>query len=124
MQTAYSRKAENEEAALDDLAPIDFSAQPEEAEEGGNTNSGQTTLQKPPEVMMAVDEGGDIAVPDFAGKTMREVTESCLKLGLNPVLIGSNLAVQQVPSAGAKVRRGTKLTVQFGMEPARPAKAR
>ena len=27
-----------------------------------------------PEVMMDVDEGGDITVPDFAGKTMREVT--------------------------------------------------
>jgi len=121
-QTAYNPKAENEESALDDLAPMDFSAQPEEPEEGMKANGVQTTLQKPAEVMMAVDEGGDIAVPDFTGKTMREVTESCLKLGLNPVLIGSNLAVQQIPTAGAKVRRGTKVTVQFGFEAGRAEK--
>jgi len=124
MQTAYNAKRDTDEAALDDLAPIDFSAQPEPAEDGVKTDSAKTTLQKLPEVMMTVDEGGDIAVPDFAGKTMREVTESCLKLGLNPVLVGSNLALQQVPAAGTKVRRGTKVTVQFGTAPARTAKRR
>jgi cell division protein FtsI (penicillin-binding protein 3) len=124
MQTAYNAKRDTDEAALDDLAPIDFSAQPEPAEDGVKADSAQTTLQKLPEVMMAVDEGGDIAVPDFAGKTMREVTESCLKLGLNPVLVGSNLALQQVPAAGTKVRPGTKVTVQFGTAPARTGKRR
>ena len=63
---------------------------------------------------MAADEGGDIAIPDFSGKTMREVSESCMRLGLNPVLIGTSVAVQQSPAAGAKVRRGTKMTVEFG----------
>jgi cell division protein FtsI (penicillin-binding protein 3) len=124
MQTAYNAKRDTDEGALDDLAPIDFSAQPEPAEDGVKADSAKTTLQKLPEVMMAVDEGGDIAVPDFAGKTMREVTESCLKLGLNPVLVGSNLALQQVPAAGTKARRGTKVTVQFGTAPARTAKRR
>src|SRR6516165_2667035 len=123
MQTAYRTKMENDEAPLDDLAPIDFSAQLEDAKESVKANSTPTTLQKLPEVMMAVDEGGDIAVPDFTGKTMREVTDGCLKLGLNPVLVGSNLAIQQVPAAGAKVRRGSKLTVQFGMQSARSGKA-
>jgi cell division protein FtsI/penicillin-binding protein 2 len=124
MQTAYNAKRDTDEGALDDLAPIDFSAQPEPAADGVKADSAKTTLQKLPEVMMAVDEGGDIAVPDFAGKTMREVTESCLKLGLNPVLVGSNLALQQVPAAGTKARRGTKVTVQFGTAPARTAKRR
>ena len=122
LQTAYSAKTEDDEAPSDDLAPIDFSAQPEDREESVKANSTQTTLQKLPEVVMAVDEGGDIAVPDFTGNTMREVTENCLKLGLNPVLVGSYLAIQQVPAAGAKVRRGTKVTVQFGSEPARAGK--
>ena len=63
---------------------------------------------------MAADEGGDIAVPDFSSKTMREVTEMCLHLGLEPLLVGSNLATQQIPPAGAMVRRGAKVTVQFG----------
>jgi len=121
MQTAYSTKMDDE-AALDDLAPIDFSAPLEDTRESVKANSTQTTLQKLPEVMMAVDEGGDIAVPDFTGKTMREVTDGCLKLGLNPVLVGSNLAIQQVPAAGAKVRRGTKVTVQFGFEAGRAEK--
>jgi stage V sporulation protein D (sporulation-specific penicillin-binding protein) len=74
---------------------------------------------------MAADEGGDISVPDFSGKTMREVTEICLHLGLEPLLVGSNLAVEQHPEAGTQIRRGAKVTVQFGTPPrARPAKAR
>jgi len=65
-------------------------------------------------VTVAVDEGGDTPVPDFSGKTMREVTETCLKLGMDPFLVGSGLATNQVPAAGMKLRRGAKLTVQFG----------
>lgn len=124
MQTAYNSKGDSDGAGLDDLAPIDFSVQPESAEDNVRTDNVKTTLQKLPEVMMAVDEGGDIAVPDFTGKTMREVTESCLKLRLDPVLLGSNLAVQQLPAGGTKVRRGTKVTVQFGMAMARTGKPR
>jgi beta-lactam-binding protein with PASTA domain len=71
-----------------------------------------------------VDEGGDIAVPDFVGKTMREITEACLRLGLDPVLVGSGVASEQTPEAGAKVRRGTKVTVQFATAPARTGKPR
>jgi len=37
----------------------------------------------------------------------------CLHLGLEPLLVGSNLATQQIPQAGAMVRRGAKVTVQF-----------
>jgi hypothetical protein len=75
-------------------------------------------------VAMAADEGGDIPVPDFSGKTMREVTEMCLHSGLEPLLVGSNLATQQIPEAGAVVRRGAKVTVQFGTPPlAKPARA-
>jgi len=61
-----------------------------------------------PSVTVALDEGGDIAVPDFHGKTMRDVTEICLSLGLEPVLVGSGLAVDESPVDGAKVRRGGK----------------
>jgi hypothetical protein len=61
-------------------------------------------------------------VPDFSGKTMREVTETCLKLGVDPFLIGSGLAVSQMPAAGEKVRPGAKLTVQFGAPGAKISK--
>jgi len=67
-----------------------------------------------PHVTVAVEEGGDIEVPDFSGKTMREVTEICLRLGLDPIVIGSSLATNQAPAPGAKVKRGAKVTVQFG----------
>jgi len=65
-----------------------------------------------------VDEGGDIDVPEFSGMTMRDVTERCLRLGLDPVLVGSGLAVNQMPRAEALVRRGAKITVKFGTLPA------
>jgi len=109
IQTAYRPGAETEDS-LDDFTPVDFSAQTEAKMEETPKNE---TLQKLPEVMVALDDGGAIAVPDFTGKTMREVTESCLRLGLDPVLVGSSLASRQTPEAGAKVRRGSKVIVEF-----------
>lgn len=58
-------------------------------------------------------EGEGIQVPAFEGKGVREVTEECTKLGLNPVLIGTGIATEQSPGAGATIRRGSRITVQF-----------
>jgi cell division protein FtsI (penicillin-binding protein 3) len=124
IQASYRQKVEKDSASLDDLAPVDFSAQPESAGADFNGGGAKNVQQGKPEVTVAVDEGGDISVPDFTGKTMREVTETCQRLGLNPVLVGSSLAFQQVPAAGSKVRHGTKLTVQFGVAPGRSGKRR
>ena len=111
IQASYKREdlSETSDTSLDDFNPADFSAQPE-------VHSPKPSAKPepaPPNVTVALDEGGDIAVPDFHGKTVREVTETCLRLGLNPVLIGSSLAQDQSPAAGAKVRRGAKITVRF-----------
>ncbi len=115
VQTAYKAGRETDEASMDDLTPVDFSVQPEASEQSEKPAAdSKTKEQKPPEVTLAVDEGGDISVPDFAGKTMREMTEACLPLGLDPVLLGSGIATEQTPAAGTRVRRGTKVTVQFG----------
>ena len=70
------------------------------------------------------NQGGDIEVPDFSGKTMRDVADIALRLGLEPVLVGSNLATDQSPAAGAKVRRGAKITVQFGTPLEKKSKTR
>jgi cell division protein FtsI/penicillin-binding protein 2 len=113
IQAAYKRHAADS-AALEDFTPTDFSEQPEEAAAASNETALEEATFHAPEVTLAADEGSDISVPDFSGQTMREVTETCLHLGLEPVLAGSNLATQQTPSAGAKVRRGAKVTVQFG----------
>src|SRR5260370_4816079 len=66
-----------------------------------------------PSVTVAVDEGDDIQVPDFSGKTMRDVTEICLRLRFDPILVGSSLATNQTPAAAAKVRRGPESTPQL-----------
>src|SRR6266478_823466 len=92
----------------------------EPAANSGGVQAPDKPAAHAPEVAMAADEGGDISVPDFSGKTMREVTEMCLHLGLEPLLVGSNLAIEQRPEAGTQVRRGAKVTVQFGTPP--PAK--
>lgn len=48
---------------------------------------------------------------------MREVTSLCLQLGLDPVLGGSNLALEQSPAAGTQVKSGSRVIVQFGTPP-------
>ena len=124
LQAVYKSGRETDDASLDDSTPVDFSAEPEETDESAKPAESKVTEQKPPEVTLAVDEGGDIAVPDFAGKSMREITEACLRLGLDPVLVGSGVASEQTPEAGTNVRRGTKVTVEFATVPARTGNPR
>jgi membrane peptidoglycan carboxypeptidase len=129
LQASYRRAQAGDGAALEDFTATDFSAQPdappaEVMEKRDAVEARATAAPQAPVVTVAVDEGGDIAVPDFSRKTMREVTEMCLRLGLDPVLVGNNLALSQMPAAGAKVRRGAKVTVQFGTPTANSAKQR
>ena len=114
MNASFKKDHAADGAALADFTPTDFSSQPDQPPAEFTGASVMGSKAEAPAVTVAVDEGGDIAVPDFAGKTMREVTEMCLRLGLDPVLVGSGLAVNQKPAAEAKLRRGAKLTVQFG----------
>jgi len=111
MQAAYKRPEADESATLEDFTPVDFAAQPDRPPAQEKNSQPEPRM---PSITVALDEGGDIAVPDFRGKTMRDVTEMCLRLGLEPVLVGSGLAVDESPADGAKVRRGAKITVRFG----------
>jgi cell division protein FtsI (penicillin-binding protein 3) len=122
IQAAYKRQMTGEAATLEDFSPTDFSGQPD-APPAASNQAEPEPKSHAPEVTMAADEGGDIAVPDFSGKTMREVTEMCLHLGLEPLLAGTNLAVEQRPEAGTVVRSGAKVTVQFGTPPVKPTRA-
>jgi cell division protein FtsI (penicillin-binding protein 3) len=112
IEASYRRDAANDAPGLEDFTPADFSAQPDQLPAAAA--EAQPHERAAPEVTMTVDEGGDIAVPDFSGKTMRQVTQMCLRLGLDPVLIGSSLATSQTPAPGVKLRRGGRVTVQFG----------
>jgi cell division protein FtsI (penicillin-binding protein 3) len=113
MQASYKRADEEVEeiGAIEDFTPMDFSAAPDQRVA---VEKGQVAESARLPVTVALDEGGEIAVPDFRGKTMRDVTEMCLRLGLDPVLVGSGLAVEQAPANGATVHRGAKITVRFG----------
>ena len=125
IQVAYRQNRATRPEPMEDDTPTDFSAQRESPEQAAERAPEAATPAQPqaPDVTVAVDEGGDIAVPDLKGKTMREVADTCMRLGLNPVLVGSSLAAQQIPAAGSKVRRGARVTVQFGVPPLHPGKA-
>jgi len=114
VQAAYKNRQVSDSATLEDFTPTDFSGQPDRLPSENVAAKSKAGKSQSASVTMALDEGGDIQVPDFSGKTMRDVTEICLRLGLEPVLIGSSLATNQTPEAGAKARRGAKVTVQFG----------
>jgi beta-lactam-binding protein with PASTA domain len=58
--------------------------------------------------------GGSISVPDLTGKTVRQVTEVCVQIGVNPVLVGAGTVREQSPQPGAMVRRGASVIFQFG----------
>jgi membrane peptidoglycan carboxypeptidase len=62
-------------------------------------------------------EFGDIAIPDFAGRSLREVTQDCLKAGLRLQSIGSGAAIQQIPAPGTMVSTGTRIQVRFSSRP-------
>jgi cell division protein FtsI (penicillin-binding protein 3) len=114
VNASYRKGRGADGAALGDFSPVDFSAQPDQPPAEFTEANAKESKSGALPVTVAVEESGDIAVPDFAGKTMREVTEACLRLGLDPILVGSGLAVNQKPAAEAKLRRGAKVTVQFG----------
>ncbi|HEY2459750.1 MAG TPA: penicillin-binding protein [Candidatus Acidoferrum sp.] len=125
IQAQNKERESSEVATLEDAAPLDFSGKADEAAEQSQAALAAAALATVRAPESTVDEGGDIVVPDFLGKTMREVTEVCLRMGLEPVVVGSSLATQQTPVAGAKVKRGAKITVEFGMvAPVRAGKLR
>jgi len=118
IQAAYKKQIAADAESLEDFTETDFSGQPDGLLEESNQGVAAPTPAPPQRVSQSVtrveESGGDIEVPDFSGKTMREVSEMCVRLGLDPVLVGSNLATDQTPASGSTVKRGAKVTVQFG----------
>jgi cell division protein FtsI (penicillin-binding protein 3) len=117
IQAAYKKRASEDGSSLEDFSTVDFSGQPDPVPAASQTTTPYGQAQpalRTPSLTVAVDQGGEIEVPDFSGKPMREVARTALRLGLDPVLVGSNLAMNQSPAPGARVRRGAKITVQFG----------
>jgi len=69
-----------------------------------------------PEMPGEAVAGPAIALPSFLGKTIRAVTEQCLRLGLEPVVLGEGLAVAQQPEVGTPVPPGSRVTIQFARQ--------
>jgi cell division protein FtsI (penicillin-binding protein 3) len=73
----------------------------------------QTKLPESGTVILDVQQGG-IEVPSFMGKTVRGAVEAAQDAGLELEAVGSGVARQQSPPAGAHVAAGSRVTVQFG----------
>ena len=54
-----------------------------------------------------------LPVPNFRGKSLRQVTDDCLRLGLRLQSGGSGVAVEQAPPPGSLVQPGTRVQVRF-----------
>jgi cell division protein FtsI (penicillin-binding protein 3) len=54
-----------------------------------------------------------VAVPSFAGKSLREVVEQAGRAGLGVQIVGSGIARDQAPAAGTMVPAGTEIVVRF-----------
>ena len=76
-------------------------------------SSPQSQLPTSGTVVLDVEQGG-IEVPSFVGKTFRGAVEAAQDAGLELEAVGSGVARQQNPAAGAHVPAGSRVTVQFG----------
>ncbi len=64
-------------------------------------------------VVLDVEEGG-IEVPSFLGKNLRSALEAAEDAGLQLDALGSGVAQEQSPQAGARVAAGARVVVRFG----------
>ncbi|HKV24133.1 MAG TPA: penicillin-binding transpeptidase domain-containing protein [Candidatus Acidoferrum sp.] len=125
LRAGYKRPSKGDAGSLEELSSVDFSAQPDAtASAQERTRVREQAVASKEALTVAVDSGGAVQIPDFTGETMRQVADAALKLGLDPVLVGSDLAVEQTPGAGARVRRGAKITVRFGTPAAKKMASR
>jgi cell division protein FtsI (penicillin-binding protein 3) len=128
VQASYKKPALDDAASLEDFTPADLQLLPEQPEPvlvgsaSGDIPASSFDPSSHLTLPVTSSEDGLFALPDFSGKTVREVSETCLRLSLDPVLVGSSLATDQAPAAGSQVRRGARITVQFGT-PAKPRSA-
>ena len=119
---AYRQGHAEDSSSLRDFTPADFSGQPDSPPAESKEEAAIEPRVAAPEMSMGVEEASEVSVPDFTGKTMREVAGTCLRLGVEPLLVGSGLAANQTPPPGTKIKRGARVTVQFGSEPLNTAK--
>ncbi len=115
--SSKGKVAESDVADFDPVQ-IDASDTPVQPELPAIVSAAGETSSSPPTAEFT--DGDGVVVPSLAGKNVREVTEISLRLGFNPVLVGSGIVEGQQPDPGATVRRGGSVTVRFARAPAAP----
>jgi cell division protein FtsI/penicillin-binding protein 2 len=70
-------------------------------------------LPKPESGTLVTDAKHRVAVPSFAGASVRQVVERAGTAGLAVQLLGNGLARDQAPAAGTMVPMGTEIVVRF-----------
>jgi cell division protein FtsI/penicillin-binding protein 2 len=107
-------------ASADSAQPVVQAAMRELVVPSAPPNQGKTS-EPPPQpqlptsgtVVLDVEQGG-IEVPSLVGKTFRGAVEAAQDAGLELEAVGSGVAREQSPVAGAHVPAGSRVTVQFG----------
>ncbi|HVA64954.1 MAG TPA: PASTA domain-containing protein, partial [Terriglobales bacterium] len=64
-------------------------------------------------VVLHYGANGGVVVPDFTGQSVRTVSASCERLGLDLALQGSGVARAQAPAAGTRLALGGRVMVRF-----------
>jgi cell division protein FtsI (penicillin-binding protein 3) len=124
LRAGRARAAQEKDDTLADASDFEPAQAPmtAAAEDAAPATPASAPVAAATTVEIAEVEG--IPAPDLRGKTVREVTEVCLKLGLTPVLVGTGLATEQSAEPGAMIRRGSRITVQFARDAALLSAAR
>jgi cell division protein FtsI (penicillin-binding protein 3) len=66
------------------------------------------------EIVYAVATSKAILMPDLKGRSVRDVARACAQLGLQVEAHGEGRVVRQTPGAGAELRPGQMIYVDFG----------
>jgi cell division protein FtsI (penicillin-binding protein 3) len=117
LRAARDAHADATPADVDDFDPAQVEA-PGDVEKVGSVPppmaTSPSTAASTAAPTMELTEGEGVTLPSLAGKTVREVTQICEHLGVNPVLVGAGIVQSQEPDSGASVRHGSTVTVRFG----------
>lgn len=109
------RVAEAEATA--ESSPARSSAQPSRVtipvHNPAQQSSAVAPAQTPAQNAVTVRSGPMVTVPSFVGESVRDVIEKAGATGLGVQVLGSGLATEQVPAAGARVPQGTQVVVRF-----------
>jgi cell division protein FtsI (penicillin-binding protein 3) len=111
-RASYKPKTAEDEADSSDFDPSQVESETAQADIVAAPPQRENVNTPPPTLAFAADEG--VIVPALSGKTVREVSQDCARLGISPSLVGTGVAIEQEPAAGTTVRRGSRVTVRFG----------